>query len=66
MTKLNVNKIGGQVIDDPALLTEFLSDFAQLPHPKILVHGGGKKASAMSQAMGIKPQLIDGRRCWTH
>jgi len=62
MTKLNVNKIGGQVIDDPALLTEFLSDFAQLPHPKILVHGGGKKASAMSQAMGIKPQLIDGRR----
>jgi len=62
MTKLTIIKVGGQVIDDAQRLHELLTSFAALPHPKILVHGGGKKASAISESMGIKAQLIDGRR----
>lgn len=62
MTKLTIIKVGGQVIDDSQKLSELLTSFAALPHPKILVHGGGKKASAISKSLGIKAQLIDGRR----
>jgi len=62
MTKLTIIKVGGQVIDDAQRLNELLTSFAALPHPKILVHGGGKRASTISKAMGIEPQLVDGRR----
>ena len=30
--------------------------------PKILVHGGGRKASEVSAAMGLEPKMINGRR----
>ncbi len=62
MTKLSIIKVGGQVIDHTQRLNELLTSFAALPHPKILVHGGGKKASSVSESMGIKPNLKDGRR----
>ncbi|MFK8058451.1 MAG: acetylglutamate kinase [Saprospiraceae bacterium] len=62
MTKLTIIKVGGQVIDNPQRLSELLTAFAQVSHPKILVHGGGKKASAVCAAMGIEPQLVEGRR----
>jgi acetylglutamate kinase len=64
-TKLKVVKIGGNVLDDKTLLSAFLTDFAKLDDPKILVHGGGKKASEISEKLGLTPQLIDGRRITT-
>ena len=33
-----------------------------MPGMKILVHGGGVMASQMQKAMGIEPQMIEGRR----
>ena len=62
MESLQVVKIGGNVIDDAKVLQEFLSDFSQLSGYKILVHGGGKKASEVSKRQGITPKMIDGRR----
>lgn len=59
---INVVKIGGNVIDNPEALAAFLKDFANLPGPKILVHGGGKEATRMSASMGIEAKMIDGRR----
>ncbi len=59
---INIVKIGGNVVDDPAALSGFLDDFARLKGDKILVHGGGKEASRLSRAMGMTPQMIDGRR----
>ncbi|WP_439882874.1 acetylglutamate kinase [Pontibacter sp. MBLB2868] len=55
-------KIGGNILDDPARLRSFLVDFAQLQGPKLLVHGGGKIASAIGQRLGIEPVMVDGRR----
>ena len=49
MDKLSVVKIGGNVIEDAAALQSFLTDFAQMQGSKILVHGGGKKATAMAK-----------------
>ena len=62
MEKLNVVKIGGNVIDNESALKQFLEDFSQLEGNKILVHGGGKMASRLSQQMGIEPNMVDGRR----
>ncbi len=59
---LNVVKIGGNIIDNPDALLAFLKDFAAMKGPKILVHGGGKEATRMSESMGIKANMIDGRR----
>ena len=60
--KLFVIKIGGNVIDNPENLKKFLHDFAAIDGHKILIHGGGKIATEISESMGLVPNLIDGRR----
>ena len=59
---IKVIKIGGNVVDNPELLKGFVKDFAALPGMKVLVHGGGVMASQMQKAMGMTPQMIEGRR----
>ena len=59
---IKVIKIGGNVVDNPELLKKFARDFAEMPGMKILVHGGGVMASQMQKAMGMIPQMIEGRR----
>ena len=61
-TMIKVVKIGGNVVDNPELLREFVKDFAAMPGMKVLVHGGGVMASQMQKAMGMVPQMIEGRR----
>ena len=60
--KLNVVKIGGNVIDNSENLHRFLKDFSALDGYKILVHGGGKVATKLSATLGIEAKLVDGRR----
>lgn len=60
--KLFVIKIGGNVIDNPENLKKFLKDFAAIDGHKILIHGGGKIATEISESMGLVPNLVDGRR----
>jgi acetylglutamate kinase len=59
---LYVVKIGGNVIDNSENLHLFLKDFTALPGNKILVHGGGKAATQLSETLGIEPKMVDGRR----
>ena len=59
---IKVVKIGGNVVDNPELLREFVKDFAAMPGMKVLVHGGGVMASQMQKAMGMTPVMIEGRR----
>jgi len=59
---LNVVKIGGSVIDDEAQLLQFLRDFAAIRGFKILIHGGGKLATKLSEALQISTKMVDGRR----
>ena len=42
MRKLQIVKIGGNVIDDEIALEDFLNDFSKIDDLKILIHGGGK------------------------
>jgi len=59
---LYVVKIGGNVIDNSENLYHFLKDFTALEGNKVLVHGGGKVATQLSETLGIEPKLVDGRR----
>lgn len=59
---VKVIKIGGKVIEDEQLLDGFLKSFAELDFPKVLIHGGGRTASEISEKLGIEPQMIEGRR----
>ena len=59
---IRVVKIGGNVVDNPELLREFVRDFADMPGMKVLVHGGGVMASQMQKEMGLAPVMIEGRR----
>lgn len=60
--RLYVVKIGGNIIDHPDQLDRFLKDFAGIEGKKILVHGGGKIATAMGEKLGIVSRYVNGRR----
>lgn len=60
--QLSIIKIGGNVINSNAQLDSFLSDFKALQGLKILVHGGGRKATEIADSMGLEPKMIGGRR----
>lgn len=62
MEKINVIKVGGAVVEDAASLSSLLDSFAMLPGRKVLVHGGGRSATAMAAELGIESQMVQGRR----
>jgi acetylglutamate kinase len=62
MKELLVIKIGGNIVDDEQTLKKFISEFASVSHLKILVHGGGKLATRLSEKLGLKTQMVNGRR----
>ena len=59
---IRVVKIGGNIVDNPEALDSFCQLFARLDGPKVLVHGGGVKASQIQKDLGLKPVMIEGRR----
>lgn len=59
---ITIIKLGGNIIDHPIQLNEFLLQLSRLPGKKILVHGGGKLATALSSQLGIASEMINGRR----
>jgi acetylglutamate kinase len=62
MRSVTIVKIGGNILDDPKALKQFLKDFSGIRSPKILVHGGGKMATELSGKLGIKTKMVQGRR----
>lgn len=62
MKKLSIIKIGGNIIEDESSLHAFLKLFSNLEGNKILVHGGGKRATHIASKLGIESKMINGRR----
>jgi acetylglutamate kinase len=60
--KLTIVKVGGNVINNAVALENFLTDFAKVEGNKILVHGGGKRATQLAEDLGIEATMINGRR----
>jgi acetylglutamate kinase len=61
-TALHILKVGGHLVNDAAALQEVLAAFAGLEGAKLLVHGGGRHATALAKQLGISPKMVDGRR----
>ena len=59
---INVVKVGGAVVEDSFQLAVFLDGFSQLRGENILVHGGGRSATAMATQLGLPTTMIEGRR----
>jgi acetylglutamate kinase len=55
-------KIGGNVVDEAAILGSVLGALAAHPEPLILVHGGGKLATRLAGQLGVPQTMVDGRR----
>ena len=60
--KLTLVKVGGAVVEDEAQLTQLLRDFAALPGRKVLVHGGGRRATKTAERLGLETRMVGGRR----
>ena len=59
---LTLIKVGGAVVEDEAQLQRLLTDFAHIPGHKVLVHGGGRRATKVAAALGIESKMVNGRR----
>lgn len=62
MEKITVIKVGGAVVEDEAQLTLLLKDFSAIKGRKVLVHGGGRRATKVAAQLGIETQMVNGRR----
>ena len=60
--KLTIVKVGGAVVEDEAQLALLLQGFKQIEGAKILVHGGGRRATKVAAALGIESRMVGGRR----
>ncbi|MCM1020751.1 MAG: acetylglutamate kinase [Muribaculum sp.] len=62
MEKLTIIKVGGKIVEQHESLLNLLASFKQIEGKKILVHGGGRSATALATQMGVETTMIDGRR----
>ena len=59
---LTIVKVGGAVVEDEARLSRLLADFSAIEGRKVLVHGGGRRATAVASSLGIESKMVGGRR----
>lgn len=62
MEKVTIVKVGGAVVEDNEQLAQLLTDFDAIPGKKVLVHGGGRRATKVAAALGIESKMVNGRR----
>jgi len=60
--RLVVVKVGGAIVEDEAQLAQLIHDFAAIPGHKVLVHGGGRRATKVAASLGIESKMVGGRR----
>ena len=50
------------MVEDELQLSQLLRDFSAIEGRKVLVHGGGRKATKMAERLGIETKMVNGRR----
>jgi len=60
--KLTIVKVGGAVVEDELQLSQLLKDFSAIEGRKVLVHGGGRRATQVAAKLGIETKMVGGRR----
>ena len=59
---LTIVKVGGAGVEDGAQLDSLLSAFAAIEGRKVLVHGGGRRATTIASRLGVESRMVNGRR----
>ncbi len=62
MERLTIVKVGGKVVEEKESLKKLITGFSKIGGYKLLVHGGGRSATAIATRLGIETQMVDGRR----
>jgi acetylglutamate kinase len=62
MSQYRIVKVGGDLLEKEAQFKEFIHAFSSIEGNKILVHGGGKEASRLLDALNIPVKYHEGRR----
>lgn len=60
--KLTLVKVGGKIVEESSSLQQLLAGFMKIEGHKILVHGGGRSATAVASRLGIESKMVNGRR----
>ena len=60
--KLTIVKVGGAVVEDEVQLAQLLKDFSAIEGKKVLIHGGGRRATQVAASLGIESKMVGGRR----
>ena len=60
--KLTLIKVGGAIVEDEAQLNSLLQHFTAIEGRKVLVHGGGRRATQVAAQLGIESKMVNGRR----
>jgi len=60
--RVTIVKVGGAIVEDEAQLNQLLKDFSAIEGKKVLVHGGGRRATQIASQLGIKSKMVNGRR----
>ena len=59
---ITVVKVGGAIVEDAQQLQQLIADFSKIEGRKVLVHGGGRRATAVASRLGIESKMVNGRR----
>ena len=62
MEQLTLVKVGGKIVEESDSLKQLLSDFSKIEGHKVLVHGGGRSATALAERLGVETRMVNGRR----
>ena len=60
--KITIVKVGGAIVEDEAQLSQLLKDFSAIEGRKVLIHGGGRRATQVAASLGIESKMVGGRR----
>lgn len=60
--KITVIKVGGKIVEEKESLDSLLDRFASIEGNRILIHGGGRSATRIAEALGIESRMVNGRR----
>lgn len=60
--KITIVKVGGAVVEDEQQLSQLLNNFSSIEGKKVLIHGGGRRATKIAADMGIESTMVGGRR----
>ena len=59
MDIINIIKVGGAVVEDEEQLSRLLADFSSIEGKKVLVHGGGRRATKVAASLGTDADMLE-------